>query len=115
MLARAAAVAGPSFRAAVLAHVVSRELDVRQALAKAVLGEVDAAVVYRSDALSAGDAVRAFPLPPEVAVQATYQAAALARAPHPALARAFIDLLSSAAGRGRLAAAGFGLPGEATP
>ena len=51
-------------RAGVAAHVVSREVDVTATLAKVTLGEADAAVVYHSDVVSAGDAVAASRSPP---------------------------------------------------
>lgn len=38
---------------------VSEEVDVKSVLARVVSGEVDAGLVYRSDAVAAGDAVRA--------------------------------------------------------
>ena len=50
-------------RAGVAPHVVSREVDVKATLAKVRLGEADAAVVYRSDVVSAGDAVRGVAIP----------------------------------------------------
>ncbi len=53
--------------------MVSREDNVRAALAKVELGEGDAAFVYRTDALDA-DGVREVPLPPTVEVTAQYAA-----------------------------------------
>lgn len=50
-------------KAGVAPHVVSREVDVKATLAKVRLGEADAAVVYHSDVVSAGDAVRGVALP----------------------------------------------------
>jgi molybdate transport system substrate-binding protein len=49
--------------AGIEAHVVSREVDVKATLAKVRLGEADAAVVYHSDVVSAGDSVRGVPIP----------------------------------------------------
>jgi molybdate transport system substrate-binding protein len=106
MLDRAATVGGPAFRDGVLAHVVSRELNVRQTLAKAVLGEVDAAIVYRTDAIIAGASVRRIAVPPSVNVVTTYQMAVI-KSGKVSFARAFAALIQSEAGRARLAAAGF--------
>ena len=44
-------------------NVVSREVDVKATLAKVRLGEADAAVVYHSDVVSAGDAVHGVAIP----------------------------------------------------
>jgi len=44
--------------AGIIPHVVSREGDVKATLAKVRLGEVDAAIVYHSDVVSANGAVR---------------------------------------------------------
>jgi molybdate transport system substrate-binding protein len=99
--------AGADFAARVLARVVSRELNVRQVLAKVELGEADAAVVYRTDALSAGDKVRVVAIPAELNVVAAYPVAVLPGAAEPALAQAFVDLLVSPEGQKRFAAAGF--------
>ena len=60
------------FRRASQAKVASRELNVRQVLAKVVLGEADAGVVYRSDAVSAAGKVQVLPIPPELNVTAEY-------------------------------------------
>jgi molybdate transport system substrate-binding protein len=98
---------GADFPARALAKVVSRELNVRQVLAKVVLGEADAAVVYRSDALAAEGKVATVAIPPELNVVAEYPIAALGAAAHPALARQWIELVTSAAGTGALREAGF--------
>jgi molybdate transport system substrate-binding protein len=98
---------GPDFAQRVQAKVASRELNVRQVLAKVVLGEADAGIVYRSDALAGAGKVLVLSIPPEVNVRAEYPIAILKGAPHPALARAWIDLLKSAAGLAALREAGF--------
>ena len=93
--------------------MVSRELSVRQVLAKVSLGEADAGVVYRTDALAASDKVEVIAIPAELNVTAEYPVAVLAGAPQPKLAQAFVDLLASPEGQKRLAAAGF-LPAAGT-
>jgi molybdate transport system substrate-binding protein len=107
LLERAAAAYGPDFPARVQARVASRELNVRQVLAKVVLGEADAAVVYASDAAAAGAKVRVVAIPPALEVVARYPVAVLRGAPHPALAHAFVDLLRGPAGARILSRAGF--------
>ena len=98
---------GAGFRARVEARVASRELNVRQVLAKVRLGEADAAIVYRTDAAAAGSQVQVIPLPEGVNVVAEYPVAVLTRAKQPALAREFVDLLLSAPGQEKLARFGF--------
>ena len=102
--------AGAGFKDKVLANVASRELNVRQVLAKVGLGEADAGVVYRTDAIAAKDKVAIVEIPAKVNVVAEYPVAVLAKAPEAAAARAFVDLLLSADGQKRLAAAGFVAP-----
>jgi molybdate transport system substrate-binding protein len=110
ILDRAAPTEGADFRARVEARIVSRELDVRQVLAKVVLGEADAGVVYRTDATSVGDAVRVLPIPPAVNVVARYPAAIVKGTANRAMARAWIDVLTGAPGQAALRRAGFGAP-----
>ena len=86
---------------------MSRELNVRQVLAKVTLGEADVGIVYRSDALTAGDKVRVVAIPADANVLAEYPIAALKAAPHPELARRWIDLVHSPAGVAALREAGF--------
>ncbi len=61
---------GASWRRRVMSRVVSREIDVRQVLAKVTLGEADAALVYGSNASEAD--VRRIDLPPGLIVRAHY-------------------------------------------
>jgi len=98
---------GSDFRGKVEARVVSRELNVRQVLAKVGLGEADAAIVYRTDAATAKDKVDVIAIPPEVNVVVDYPIAALAKAKEPALANEFVDLVLSNAGREVLSRHGF--------
>jgi molybdate transport system substrate-binding protein len=104
---KAAAKLGADFAAHLEEKVVSRELNVRQVLAKVLLGEADAGIVYRSDALAAQGKVALVEIPPELNVTAAYPIAALKGAPHPDLAGAFIDLVRSPAGATVLREAGF--------
>jgi molybdate transport system substrate-binding protein len=107
ILEKAAAPLGADFPSRVQAKIVSRELNVRQILAKVVLGEADAGIVYRSDALTAGGKVRVVEIPRELNVTAEYPIATLTSAPHPELARRFIELARSPAGVAALREAGF--------
>jgi molybdate transport system substrate-binding protein len=107
ILRRAAARLGADFPRRVEARIVSRELNVRQVLAKVVLGEVDAGVVYRSDALAARGKVQIVDIPSDVNVTAEYPIAVLRGAPHPDLARRWLELVKSPAGLAALRDAGF--------
>ena len=98
---------GPDFRARVEAHVVSREPDVRQVLAKVSLGEADAGIVYRTDALTAKDKVAVLRIPTEYNVIASYPIAVTASTRVPALAQAFVELVLSPAGASALKGQGF--------
>jgi molybdate transport system substrate-binding protein len=87
---------GAGFKDKTLANVVSNEDNVKQIVAKVQLGEADAGLVYGSDAVAAPE-LKTLAIPTGFNVIAEYPIAALARAPHPALAQAFVgDVLSSA-------------------
>ncbi|GAA3820879.1 molybdate-binding protein [Cellulomonas soli] len=83
------------------------EADVTATLTKVVLGEVDGALVYLTDARSAGDAVETFPFPESAQARNDYPIATLTAARNPAAARAFVDLVLSAEGQAVLVDAGF--------
>ena len=108
ILRKAAAKYGADWATQVEGRVVSRELNVRQVLAKVVLGEADAGIVYRSDAVSASPGkVQVLSIPAALNVTAEYPLASLKAAPRPALARAWIALVTSPAGAAALREAGF--------
>ena len=107
ILDRTASRFGGDFRSRVLARVVSRELNVRQVLAKVALGEADAGVVYRTDVRAARGKVGVVAIPAEVSVPALYPIAALTASRAPDLARDFVALVTSPEGRAVLEAAGF--------
>jgi molybdate transport system substrate-binding protein len=110
ILDKASAKLGADFRSRVEAKVVSREANARQVLAKVSLGEADAGIVYRTDARSAGGDVAIVPIPLDINVIAEYPIAAVSGAPHPGLARAWLDFVLSADGQKRLRDAGFIAP-----
>jgi molybdate transport system substrate-binding protein len=98
---------GGDFRSRVEAKVASRELNVRQILAKVGLGEADAAIVYRTDARTAKDKVDVITVPSDVNVVAEYPIAVLGKAKESALAKEFVDLVLSNTGREVLSRFGF--------
>lgn len=97
-------------RAGITSPPVSEEVDVKAVLAKVMLGEVDAGLVYATDVVAAGDDVAAVRLPSSAEQVARYPVVVLAEAREPRLAAAWVDLVTSAAGRRVLADAGFGAP-----
>lgn len=86
------------------------EEDVRAALTKVELGEVDAALVYASDVRSAGDAVEGIGFPEAEEAVNEYPICVLAGAPNAEAAQAFVDLVLSDEGQQVLADAGFTAP-----
>lgn len=95
-----------AYLAQATANVVSREDNVRAALAKIELGEGDAAIVYASDALDS-DAVSPIKLPPDTEVMAIYGALRISER---TAASAFIEWLESPQVQRILADAGFDAP-----
>jgi molybdate transport system substrate-binding protein len=86
------------------------EEDVRAALTKVELGEVDAALVYASDVTSAGDAVEGIEVPEAEDAVNRYPIAVLEDAPNAAAAEAFLVLMRSDAAQQALRDAGFRAP-----
>ncbi|WDZ83237.1 molybdate ABC transporter substrate-binding protein [Micromonospora cathayae] len=88
---------------------VTLEQDVRGALSKVTLGEVDAALVYRTD-VGSTDTVQGVEFPESAGAVNDYPVVVLADAPNPSGARAFVEHVRSARGRAALTAAGFQVP-----
>lgn len=89
---------------------VTLEQDVKAALAKVRLGEVDAALVYRTDVRAAADEVDGVEFPESAAAMNDYPILVLRDAPNKSAARAFVEYVLSDAGRGVLTSAGFQAP-----
>lgn len=96
--------------AGITASVDSLEEDVRAALTKVELGEVDAALVYVTDVVAAGDAVEGIDFPEAEEAVNSYPIVSLAAAPNPGAARAFIEFILSGLGAAALDEAGFRSP-----
>jgi molybdate transport system substrate-binding protein len=82
------------------------ERDVKAAIAKVELGEVDAALVYRSD-VQAGSDVEGVEFAESATAVNEYPISVLEDAPNPATATAFVDHVRSGAGMAVLTGAGF--------
>lgn len=98
------------FAAAVLSNVVTRETSVRAVVQKIALGEVDAGLIYETDARQYADAVRMIEIPLHLNPAAQYPIATLAGAERPEIAAAFIAYVLSDAGQAILRRHGFAPP-----
>jgi molybdate transport system substrate-binding protein len=96
--------------AGVRVRPVTLEQDVKAALAKVRLGEVDAALVYRTDARSAAADVDGVEFPESAGAINDYPIAALKDAPNPAGAAAFLAFVQTPEARQVLTDAGFQQP-----
>lgn len=99
---------GDSYRAAVIANIVSEEDNVRQVAAKVALGEADAGIVYSSDVTpDIAEDVIAFEIPDEVNTLASYPIAITDDTPNPELAAAFVEYVLAEKGQAALVEWGF--------
>jgi molybdate transport system substrate-binding protein len=86
------------------------EQDVKATLQKVASDEVDAALVYKTDVLSAGDQVDGIEFPEAQQAINVYPMATLKDSKNPPLAQAFLDYVLSPEGQAVLAKAGFAQP-----
>lgn len=96
--------------AGVTAQPVTLDPDVRSVLGRVRLGEVDAGMVYVTDVLAAGTAVKGVDIPTRWNATTSYLVVALSGSPNPVVADAFVGFVLSPAGRSALRAAGFEVP-----
>jgi molybdate transport system substrate-binding protein len=96
--------------AGISAQPDTEEEDVKAALTKVQLGEVDAALVYATDVQAAGSDVEGIEFPEAEQEVNDYPICVLAAAPNPEAAQAFVDLVDSDAGQQALTDAGFRAP-----
>ncbi|MEV4460556.1 molybdate ABC transporter substrate-binding protein [Microbispora sp. NPDC049633] len=89
---------------------VTLEQDVKATLTKVELGEVDAALVYRTDVIAAAGRVRGIDFPEADKAINDYPIVALPKAPAGDLAERFVDLVLSQQGKDVLTKAGFESP-----
>lgn len=89
---------------------ITRGQDVKDTLGAVTNGDADAAIVYRTDAIAAGDQVTTVALDDADDVSASYPIAVVERAADSKAARAFVDFVLSDRGREVLAKYGFDEP-----
>ncbi|NUP53640.1 MAG: molybdate ABC transporter substrate-binding protein [Catenulispora sp.] len=89
---------------------VSLEADVKSTLAKLTLGEADAALVYRTDALSVSDKADGVEFPESAQAVNDYPIATLSHSSNATAAQAFVAFVQSAPEQAVLTAAGFQKP-----
>ncbi|WKG13067.1 molybdate ABC transporter substrate-binding protein [Nocardia sp. PE-7] len=88
----------------------TRESDVKAVLTKVTLGEVDAALVYRTDVRAAGAKVEGIDFPESTKAVNDYPLAPLAKAPNSAAAAAFVEFIGSDKAGAVFTEAGFDKP-----
>ncbi|BBX96503.1 molybdate ABC transporter substrate-binding protein [Mycobacterium lacus] len=89
---------------------VSEEPNVADVLNKVTTGQADAALVYVTDALSAGNKVVTVEFPEAARAVNAYPIAVLQKAPQPTSAKKFVAMVTSEAGQQILAQSGFAKP-----
>jgi molybdate transport system substrate-binding protein len=92
-------------------NVVSNEDDDASVVAKVTSGEADAGIVYTSDVVAAGNAVRSVAIPPAVNVVVSYPIAVVTGSTQTDAATSFLDEVLGPTGQATLKDFGFGPAG----
>ena len=98
---------GAPYKDATLKNLVSNEQNVRAVLAKIELGEADAGIVYKTDALVSKEKVKTIAIPDGANVIAAYPIAVVKTTKNRDAAAAFIKFVTGPQGQAALKAAGF--------
>ncbi len=98
---------GSGFKKEVLSRVVSDEDAVKGVVSKVVLGEVDAGIVYFTDAVAERETVAVIEIPDRFNVVARYPIGLLREASNPEGGRSFMNFVLSPKGKEILKAHGF--------
>ena len=96
---------------AAMQNVVSNEDDDASVVAKVTSGEADAGIVYTSDVVAAGNAVRSVTIPPAVNVVASYPIAVVVGSTQSQAGTSFLDYVVGSKGQATLKDFGFGPAG----
>lgn len=96
----------------ILANTVVRAATVKQLTLYVLQGDVDAAIIGRSDAVQNADKITMIPIPPELYKAEIVGVGVLTTSAHPKLAQDFADLVASKEGVGVFEKMGF-LPAPA--
>jgi molybdate transport system substrate-binding protein len=86
---------------------VTRGADVKATIGAVTTGDADAAIVYVTDAKTAGSTVESVPIPDAQNVIAVYPIAVLTANTNPSASTAFVDYVESSKGQATLASFGF--------
>ena len=86
---------------------ISLESKATSVVTKIIAGEVDAAIVYRTDIVANRKFLREIPFKNSEAAMTKYPIGVVKKSAHPALAKAFVDLVLSIKGLKLLSRAGF--------
>jgi molybdate transport system substrate-binding protein len=97
---------GEGYSDSVLHNVVSEELDVESVMSKVTLGEADAGIVYRTDAMSQ-HTLRTIVLPALPGTPIGYYIGAVNASSTPSSAAQFVNFVLSSDGQKTLAGYGF--------
>lgn len=106
-LDKASAIFGEDFGAKVEAKVVSRELNVKQVVARVVLGEAEVGIVYRTDVKHLENGITTIEVPSNLNVVAEYPIAIVSGTGQEEKARAWVEFLQKGEGQKILLGAGF--------
>ncbi len=98
---------GATYKDAALKNLVSNEQNVRAVLTKIELGEADAGIVYKTDALVSKEKVKTVVIPDATNVIAVYPLGVVKATKNKDAAAAFIKFVAGAQGQAALKAAGF--------